>query len=67
MQLLRSDCSSTPNYVDGTSSASGMPQTESTAPSGNMSSVLRNWTILIPTFPVSELPPRTSVPQQRER
>lgn len=48
MSVPSTNSSSTPIYLDGTSSAIELPCTESTAPSGNAASILRNWTILVP-------------------
>ncbi len=44
--MHRQDSSTHPPFVDGRSSANSGAQTESTAPSGNLASILRNWTLL---------------------
>ena len=49
--MPETNSSNNPSFVDGTSSGLPMPATETTAPSGNLASVMRNWIVVTPPAP----------------
>jgi len=55
----RTDSSTHIAFTDGTSSASGQPIIETTAPSNNLASIMANWAIIVPSLIVPPIVPGT--------
>jgi len=45
--MFNRNCTSFPAYADGTSSANPSAFSESTAPNGNLASIMRNWVVVL--------------------
>ncbi len=50
MRANRTDSSTHIAFKDGTSSESGQPVIETTAPSNNLASMMANWAIIVPSL-----------------
>lgn len=55
----KTDSSTHIAFVDGTSSASGQPIVETTAPSNNLASIMANWAIIVPSLIVPPIDPES--------
>lgn len=60
----RTDSSTHIAFTDGTSSASGQPVIETTAPSDNLASIMANWVIVVPSVIVPPASPKTEQMKQ---
>lgn len=64
MRTDRTDSSTHIAFTDGTSSASGQPVVETTAPSDNLASIMANWSIVVPAVIVPPVAPETEQMKQ---